>query len=185
MHRPQDPNDVYLDTNLKHLRLLAGRTQAEMASALELKRSSYSGYEVGSAEPQASVLCRMALHHHITLDMLLMRDLRKLTRFALQAEQRRNAQAGCTAPVATPAQAEPAASKPTVSKRLIHERHPREMNRKLKVKAEGDGMPRVKKLPTEKGTVVLRLDAKTTVRVKPGYALDQWLEKYPGALLVP
>jgi transcriptional regulator with XRE-family HTH domain len=37
--------------NIKLLRTRRGRSQEETAIALEVKRSSYSGYENGTAEP--------------------------------------------------------------------------------------------------------------------------------------
>ena len=178
-------NDVYLSSNLKYLRTLAGRSQAEMAEALDLNRSTYSGYEVGSAEPNASVLCRMALRHRVTLDMLLMLDLRKWTRFALETEQRKRAG---LAPVATEQRVEPKADEPVKNEamkpKLIHERMPRAMNQRLKSQAKNEPKPAKPVQPAVKDTVLLRLDAKTTVRVKPGYALEQWQLRYPQAVVV-
>lgn len=44
--------------------------------------------------------------------------------------------------------------------------------------------PRKVETPEETLVVVLRLDARTTVRVKPGHALEKWLQQYPAATVV-
>ncbi len=46
--------------NIKLLRTRRGRSQEETAIALEVKRSSYSGYENGTAEPSFELLVRMS-----------------------------------------------------------------------------------------------------------------------------
>jgi|GEM_PF-2932660 transcriptional regulator with XRE-family HTH domain len=170
----ETPETVYLDTNLKHLRGMLGRSQEEVAVSMGVKRSSYSGYENGFAEPNASLLCRMALYHRVTLDMLLMEDLRKWKVYDLEVEQRR---IGALRPVPVFADA----AKPKA--RLIHERQPREMNARMKSRAPKQPEPPKKQvMPELDGTVQLRIDGKTVVHVKPGYALERWMERYPQAV---
>ena len=57
--------------NLKLLRTRRGRSQEETAIALDVKRSSYSGYENGSAEPSFELLVRMSEYFKVSIDKLL------------------------------------------------------------------------------------------------------------------
>ena len=66
-------------TNLKLLRQRRGRSQEETAIALEVKRSSYSGYENGSAEPSFDLLVRMSEYFKVSIDKLLKDDLTALS----------------------------------------------------------------------------------------------------------
>lgn len=61
--------------NLKVLRTRHGYTQEVMASALEVKRSSYSGYENGRTEPDLGFLHRLQNRFDIGVDVLLEVDL--------------------------------------------------------------------------------------------------------------
>lgn len=66
-------------TNIKLLRTRRGRSQEETAIALEVKRSSYSGYENGSAEPSFDLLVRMSEYFKVSIDKLLRDDLNALS----------------------------------------------------------------------------------------------------------
>lgn len=61
----------HLCANLKRLRIHARRTQAEVSAAMDLKRSSYSGYENGLAEPGIDILVRMARYWRMPVDALV------------------------------------------------------------------------------------------------------------------
>jgi transcriptional regulator with XRE-family HTH domain len=65
-------------SNIKLLRSRRGRSQEETAIALEVKRSSYSGYENGTAEPSFELLVRMSEYFKVSLDRLLKDDLNAL-----------------------------------------------------------------------------------------------------------
>lgn len=71
------PNAVF-GSNIKLLRSRRGRSQEE-AIALEVKRSSYSGYENGSAEPSFDLLVRMSEYFKVSVDKLLRDDLTALS----------------------------------------------------------------------------------------------------------
>ncbi|MBK8228163.1 MAG: LexA family transcriptional regulator [Flavobacteriales bacterium] len=66
-------------SNIKLLRTRRGRSQEEVAVALDVKRSSYSGYENGSAEPTFELLVRMSEYYKISIDKLLRDDLTQLS----------------------------------------------------------------------------------------------------------
>lgn len=60
--------------NLKLLRKSTGKSQEEVANDLQIKRTTLSGYENGSAEPNTENLVRMADYYRITVDQLLRHD---------------------------------------------------------------------------------------------------------------
>ncbi|MCC6541389.1 MAG: helix-turn-helix domain-containing protein [Flavobacteriales bacterium] len=66
-------------SNIKLLRQRRGRSQEEVAVALDVKRSSYSGYENGSAEPSFDLLVRMSEYFKVSIDKLLKDDLPALS----------------------------------------------------------------------------------------------------------
>lgn len=66
-------------SNIKLLRTRRGRSQEEVALALDVKRSSYSGYENGSAEPSFDLLVRLSEYFKISVDKLLKEDLTSLS----------------------------------------------------------------------------------------------------------
>ena len=66
-------------SNIKLLRTRRGRSQEEVAIALEVKRSIYSGYENGSAEPPFDLLVRISEYYKVSIDKLLRDDLTALT----------------------------------------------------------------------------------------------------------
>jgi len=65
--------------NIKLLRTRRGRSQEEVAISLDVKRSSYSGYENGSAEPTFDLLVRMSEYFKVSIDKLLRDDLGQLS----------------------------------------------------------------------------------------------------------
>lgn len=64
-----------ISQNLKFLRKHSGRSQEEVSQALAVKRTTLSGYENGSAEPNTDNLIRIADYYHVSLDALLREDL--------------------------------------------------------------------------------------------------------------
>ncbi len=68
-----------IGNNIKLLRKRAGKSQEEMAQALGLTRSSYSGYENGVAEPNITTLNNIAQIFGLLLDDLVNKDFSKFT----------------------------------------------------------------------------------------------------------
>lgn len=66
---------MYLQNNIKLLRQRMGVTQEEAAQALDLKRTTLSGYENGVAEPNVEALTAMAAYYKVTVDELLKEDI--------------------------------------------------------------------------------------------------------------
>lgn len=66
--------EFYLATNLKLLRKARKLSQEDVAKALDLTRSSYSGYENGVAEPGIENLLKMSKFYRIPLDDLLIKN---------------------------------------------------------------------------------------------------------------
>lgn len=70
--------DNFFGKNIKLLRKRRGRTQDDLAVALDIKRPTLSGYENGVAEPGISVLLRFSKYFKISVDTLVKEDLSKL-----------------------------------------------------------------------------------------------------------
>lgn len=79
---------LFISTNLKYLRKRKGHTQDAVASALDLKRSTYSGYENEVAQPALEDVIRMAAFYHISVDLLLQSDITLLGEERLQEIER-------------------------------------------------------------------------------------------------
>jgi transcriptional regulator with XRE-family HTH domain len=75
-------------SNIKLLRQRRGRSQEETAIALEVKRSSWSGYENGSAEPPFDLLVKISNYFKVSIDKLLKEDLTQLGEHALSTLER-------------------------------------------------------------------------------------------------
>ncbi len=69
---------MYFTSNIKFLRKRRGRTQDELAVALNLKRSTLSGYENGVAQPGIEILVSFSGYFNMSIDTLLKIDLIKL-----------------------------------------------------------------------------------------------------------
>jgi len=69
----------FFGPNIKLLRSRRGRSQEETAIGLDVKRSSWSGYENGSAEPSLDLLVRISGYFRVSLDRLLKDDLTQLS----------------------------------------------------------------------------------------------------------
>ncbi|MBW6501040.1 MAG: LexA family transcriptional regulator [Bacteroidales bacterium] len=70
---------MYFASNIKFLRKRRGRTQDESAAALNLKRSTLSGYENGVAQPGIETLVSFSRYFNISIDTLLKIDITKLS----------------------------------------------------------------------------------------------------------
>ncbi len=70
---------MYFTSNIKFLRKRRGRTQDEVAVALNLKRSTLSGYENGVAQPGIDILVSFSKYFNMSIDTLLKIDMTKLS----------------------------------------------------------------------------------------------------------
>jgi transcriptional regulator with XRE-family HTH domain len=70
---------MYFTSNIKILRKRKGRTQDEVAFALNLKRSTLSGYENGVAQPGIEILIAFSGYFNMSIDTILKMDMSKLS----------------------------------------------------------------------------------------------------------
>ena len=70
---------MYFTSNIKILRKRKGRTQDEAAFALNLKRSTLSGYENGVAQPGIEILIAFSGYFNMSIDTILKVDMSKLS----------------------------------------------------------------------------------------------------------
>ena len=70
---------MYFTSNLKFLRKRKGRTQDDVAAALNLKRSTLSGYENGVAQPGIEILISFSKYFNVSIDTLLKVDIARLS----------------------------------------------------------------------------------------------------------
>ncbi len=70
---------MYFTSNIKFLRKRRGRTQDDVAVALNLKRSTLSGYENGVAQPGIEILVSFSRYFNMSIDTLLKIDISKLS----------------------------------------------------------------------------------------------------------
>jgi len=76
-----------INKNFKFLRKKHGSTQQEFADLLQIKRASVGAYEEGRAKPNLDVLKFLASEFTISLDLLINKDLGKMTDSELQQVQ--------------------------------------------------------------------------------------------------
>lgn len=67
---------MYLAQNLKYLRMKAGKQQKELALILKVSKATMAKYESGMVEPNVETIVRMAEYFGVTLDELVLKDLR-------------------------------------------------------------------------------------------------------------
>lgn len=79
---------MYFGPNIKFIRKRQGRTQDDVAVALEMKRSTLSGYENGIAQPGMDALIRFSNYFNIAIDTLIKVDLQKLAESQLRQIER-------------------------------------------------------------------------------------------------
>lgn len=70
---------MYFTSNLKFLRKRKGRTQDDVAAALNLKRSTLGGYENNVAQPGIEILISFSKYFNISIDTLLKVDIARLS----------------------------------------------------------------------------------------------------------
>jgi transcriptional regulator with XRE-family HTH domain len=70
---------MYFASNIKFLRKRRDRTQDDVAAALNLKRSTLSGYENGVAQPGIDVLVSFSGYFNMSIDTLLKVDITRLS----------------------------------------------------------------------------------------------------------
>lgn len=70
---------MYFASNIKFLRKRRDRTQDDVAVALNLKRSTLSGYENGVAQPGIDILISFSGYFNMSIDTLLKIDMTKLS----------------------------------------------------------------------------------------------------------
>ncbi len=70
---------MFFASNLKLLRLRRESSQEELSGKLEITRSSLSGYENGTAEPNFGTLIRISNFFNVSIDKLLKFDLSTLS----------------------------------------------------------------------------------------------------------
>lgn len=79
----------HFSENIKYLRKRRGRTQDDVASALEMKRSTLSGYENRVAQPGIQALIQFSDYFNVAIDTLIKIDL-----VALPESQMRQLESG-------------------------------------------------------------------------------------------
>ena len=79
---------MYFASNIKFLRKRRGRTQDDVAAALNLKRSTLSGYENGVAQPGIEILVSFSSYFNMSIDTILKIDMMKLSESQLSELER-------------------------------------------------------------------------------------------------
>ena len=74
---------MHISSNIKFLRLRRGFTQDEVATSLNMKRSTFSGYENNIAQPNIEALAAFSKYFNISIDTLIKVDLSQLSEFNL------------------------------------------------------------------------------------------------------
>ena len=79
---------MHFNTNIKHLRKRKGRTQDDVAFALNTKRSTLSGYENNVAQPNIEALIQFSKYFNVAIDTLIRVDLTVLSESQLSQLER-------------------------------------------------------------------------------------------------
>ena len=74
---------MFFAANIKLLRTRRRRSQADLADILQVKRSSLSGYELGTAFPNYETLIRISDFFKVTIDKMLRIDLSRISELQL------------------------------------------------------------------------------------------------------
>lgn len=79
-----------LGNNLRLLRAIRGKqfSSNRVSEALGWTRSTLSGYERGTSEPNASRLLQLSTYYNISVDRLIRQDLNRLSRFEIEKAMR-------------------------------------------------------------------------------------------------
>jgi transcriptional regulator with XRE-family HTH domain len=70
---------LYISDNLKWLRSKRSLSQQEVADGMRLSLDRYKKYEYGTNVPPAEILLIISRYYHISIDLLLTIDLRKIS----------------------------------------------------------------------------------------------------------
>lgn len=70
-------NILYLSTNIKYLRTINKKTQEELAYVCGKKNTAVSNWEKGIRQPDAIDLAIISNFFNISIDDLMLKDLRK------------------------------------------------------------------------------------------------------------
>lgn len=76
--------------NLKKLRLLANKTQKDMAEETKIPQTTYSCYENGKTTPDANTLIKLADYFHVTIDYILGHEIPYLLDKSLLSDKQNN-----------------------------------------------------------------------------------------------
>lgn len=79
---------MFFSSNIKFLRKRRGRTQDDVASALEMKRSTLSGYENNIAQPGFEALIAFSKYYNVAIDTLIRVDLGRMAESQLRQLER-------------------------------------------------------------------------------------------------
>lgn len=73
----KEKNQLFLATNIKYLRVANQKTQKELADACGKKNTAISNWEKGIRQPDAIDLAIISNFFNISIDDLMLKDLRK------------------------------------------------------------------------------------------------------------
>lgn len=80
---------IYFGTRLKELRIAYNLTQAQLAQAIGLVKSSISSYEKGLKYPSVEVLIKLCNYFKVSSDYLLgISDYKEINKYDITEEQR-------------------------------------------------------------------------------------------------
>ncbi|KZE82871.1 hypothetical protein AV926_04805 [Myroides marinus] len=70
-------NNIQFSNNLRFVRYKANLSQQKVSDKLCITRARYSKYEEGASEPPFFVLIKISKYFNVSIDDLLLSDLRK------------------------------------------------------------------------------------------------------------
>jgi transcriptional regulator with XRE-family HTH domain len=79
---------MFFSSNIKFLRKRRGRTQDDVAAALDMKRSTLSGYENNIAQPGFEALIAFSKYYNVAIDTLIRVDLGRIPESQLRQLER-------------------------------------------------------------------------------------------------
>ena len=80
--------EIFLSSNIQLLRKRRRKTQADVASAVSVKRTSYTGIEIGNTLPGIELLLNISNYFGVSIDTLLKVDLSRLSPYQLSELER-------------------------------------------------------------------------------------------------
>lgn len=67
---------IYLSSNIKHLRLLMGKTQEQLGNICDKQNTAIANWEKGIREPDAIDLLKLSNYFNVPINILMEKDLR-------------------------------------------------------------------------------------------------------------